>query len=323
MNKDNYEELDGINYSTLKKLNKHPQFLIKETNEDDIEPIYFTKGKYFEDVLELSKKELDEKYLILDNDINLPSDTMQKILNLIAQNGLPLDQTPAKIIVDACIFYEYGANNWKEETFVNKINLHKKFYDTLIDPRIKISYKDSEDAKIMAYNVKEKYPEFFTSTEDVEIVDQLVLSMEFNSINYKGKLDKVLFNHIEKTILPLDNKTTSMFLPTTDYSVNNFILTNRYDIQASLYTKLLQVNYPEYTILPFTFIVSSFNTPDFGPVLIEFTRESLLASYDGFEIDNKKYKGWKQLSSDLLWHYENQEFNFYREAVEAGFKFTF
>jgi len=325
-NNEDYASLGGINYSTLKKLDKHPSNLLKIVSENDIEPIHFTKGKYFEDLLQYNPKDIKEKYLILDDDINMPSESMQKILNEIAFTfSKPLEEISANEIMKICIKNEYGASNWKEETFANKINLHTKFYNTLIDPRIKITNKNSEDAKIMSQNFLEKFPECFSYDKDEEIViiDQLVLTAEINGITYKGCLDKVIINHNTRIIYPKDLKTTSKFLPTTPESVAYFILDFRYDIQSSLYTKLLQRNFPDYTIAPFEFLVGSFITPDLSPVRIQMTHEALTNAYDGFEYNGRKYKGWKKLSNDLLWHYETQEFNYWRDAYEANLTFTF
>lgn len=114
------------------------------------------------------------------------------------------------------------------------------------------------DAALMCANKTKNYLEQFISPQD-EITYQLKLCGILDNIHYKGMLDIVVVDDMNKTILPIDLKTTSKH----EYDFVDSFITYKYYLQAELYTDLLQnaINksdkYKNYTLKPFTFLVVS------------------------------------------------------------------
>ena len=95
----------------------------------------------------------------------------------------------------------------------------------------------------------------------------------------KALLDMVVIDDELQTVQPIDIKTTGEYPENFHRVAKRF----RYDIQAAFYTLALSYAYPEYTILPFQFLVESTVASAIGTPLLYTCTESdlLIGRYGG------------------------------------------
>ena len=98
---------------------------------------------------------------------------------------------------------------------------------------------------------------FGDDTDDFQHFYQLKFKMPIDDFEVRGMLDLVIVDHINKTIYPIDLKTSS----TPEWEFFRSFIKWRYDIQARLYWKILRYNldqhpeFKDYEVADFTFIV--------------------------------------------------------------------
>lgn len=124
-------------------------------------------------------------------------------------------------------------------------------------------------------------------------------------IEMKSMPDLVVVNHNDKTIQPVDLKTSSA--PAYDFP-DNFIKF-RYDIQASVYTCALDhlidkiPEYTDYQILPYLFV--DISREDKVPLVFNYDPRSE-SQKDGLAFGEYKYKDWVDYLTEMI-EYENEK----------------
>ena len=138
---------------------------------------------------------------------------------------------------------------------------------------------------------------------------------ELDGHKFKSMLDKVVIDHEKSTVQIYDLKCT--------WAVENFYkeyyLYRRAYIQGYLYYKAMDelsydesLNFYGYEILPPKFIVcDSINY--YNPLIYSLTENDLMEAYEGFEYNGWKYKGVKDIITDLKWALEVDVWNISRE----------
>lgn len=114
---------------------------------------------------------------------------------------------------------------------------------------------------------------------------QVAFTFEYRGITMKAMLDSVIVDNVNKTIQPVDVKTTGDKV--TEFA--KAVLKFRYDLQAELYTEAIKswanVLYPDYTVVtPFVFVVVSRQKPSMPLVYtldpVEFRKKYNTVSYN-------------------------------------------
>lgn len=275
---------------------------------------------------------------------NKPSDNIINIINSVfsmaIQKGDDREFTNFKSeILEACNNFEYYTN-LKDETRINKIlQNYQYWYDLVLSEGKKIL---SAEEYLTIRNIVESIKnhkftkEYFRKAgSELEIVYQLPIFFNHKTLDCKALLDMVIFNHSDKTIQPIDIKTTSgrtVHFPT---SFRKY----RYDFQAAWYTLALEyyknnnIFYSDYKVLPFKFIVES--TTDIGrPLVFTCSKEALYTGRYGIEESvqtrlifpnetivngNKtlKYKGFEELLDELI-KLRNTDFKYSSDILEVN-----
>ena len=156
------------------------------------------------------------------------------------------------------------------------------------------------------------------SSVNYEVHNQLQIEgYEIEGLSMKSMIDKVVINHINKTIYVYDLKTVWA----VEQFYREYYLYRRAYIQAYVYHKAVQhyrdVNFPEYSIYPITFIVcDSINY--YNPLLYQLTFDDLKDAKDGFEHKGYVYPGVTEIISDLKWSQENNIWNISKKAYETN-----
>ena len=353
---EDYYTNPAISQSQLKLLLGPDPSIFNTIQEPDL---YFEEKKHFiigDGVdIQLTRpiEEFNQKFHI-SNLQNKPSDTIKSIVNQVydEQKAFNLrnptfDQTigvlqdyPGYILL-ACNDHNYQPN-WKTETRVAKIVEAWEYWEDLKAAEGKVVLSQEENDLIsqivMSIRTNPTTSKYFETSKDVEILDQLAIYFSYCGIDCKALLDRVIVDHKNKTIQPIDFKTMgdqTIYFPKS-------LRQRRYDIQAAFYTEALKSKkeYETYKILPFKFIVESTINPG-NPLVFTCSQELLRIGQFGApktylygKIVSEGYdhmseyksmvtleiKGFHQLIEDYKWYME-KDFETKREIVESQGEF--
>ena len=342
----------AISQSQLKLLLGPDPSIFNTIQEPDL---YFEEKKHFiigDGVdMQLTRpiEEFSQKFHI-SNLQNKPSDTIKSIVNQVydlvkeevgslADKGLLRDHTFE--IIDSCNDHNYQSN-WKIETRIAKVVEAWEYWEDLKQAEGKVVLSQEENDLIsqivMSIRTNPTTSKYFETSKDVEILDQLAIYFSYCGIDCKALLDRVIVDHKNKTIQPIDFKTMgdqTLYFPKS-------LRQRRYDIQAAFYTEALKSKkeYETYKILPFKFIVESTINPG-NPLVFTCSQELLRIGQFGApktylygKIVSEGYdhmseyrsmvtleiKGFHQLIEDYKWYMEN-EFEKNKKIVESQGEF--
>ena len=262
-----YQESPALGQSKLKTLLIHP---INFTQEVEQKLYYeekesFTIGSAVDCIMTRGDIQFEKEYYVSELQ-EKPSDTIKSIIQMTfdsvevpAAQIAPMAEFQADIL-KACIAHDYQ-RNYKEQTKIDKILEYQSYWNELCLAKGKILLSKDEktviDAIVMSLVTNPVTADWFVSQPYNSILRQEALFFTINGVECKALLDMIYINHRDKTITPIDIKTTVMY--TTDFP--KAVRRYRYDIQAAWYTEACMQSYaaiyPDYTIKPFVFIVES------------------------------------------------------------------
>ena len=339
----------AISQSQLKLLLGPDPSIFNTIQEPDL---YFEEKKHFiigngvDIQLTRPIEEFNQKFHI-SNLQNKPSDTIKSIVNQVYDRvketypNIETIQNYNNAILDACNDHNYQPN-WKTETRIAKIIEAWEYWEDLKQAEGKVVLSQEENDLIsqivMSIRTNPTTSKYFETSKDVEILDQLAIYFSYCDIDCKALLDRVIVDHKNKTIQPIDFKTMgdqTLYFPKS-------LRQRRYDIQAAFYMQALfqwciqQDKYLDYKILNFKFIVESTVNPG-NPLVFTCSSELLDIGKNGrqpYKLCDKPYisseyitymkfdeiKGFHQLIEDYKWYMEN-DFEKNRKIVESQGEF--
>jgi hypothetical protein len=350
---EDYYTNPAISQSQLKLLLGPDPSIFNTIQEPDL---YFEEKKHFiigngvDMQLTRPIEEFNQKFHI-SNLQNKPSDTIKSIVNQVydhvkeVYSNIRTIQNYSDAILDACNDHNYQFN-WKDSTRIAKIVEAWEYWEDLKAAEGKVVLSQEENDLIsqivMSIRTNPTTSKYFETSKDVEILDQLAIYFSYCGIDCKALLDRVIIDHINKTIQPIDFKTMgdqTIYFPKS-------LRQRRYDIQNAFYTEALyyfkerdESNWKDYKILPFKFIVESTVNPG-NPLVFTCSNELLFMGRWGREENflelnvpdsaetwtKKEYvsyleiKGFHQLIEDYKWYME-KGFETKREIVESQGEF--
>lgn len=158
------------------------------------------------------------------------------------------------------------------------------------------------------------------SDDRFEVLNQFqALDYELDDWKFKSMMDKVIVDHVEKTIQIYDLKCT--------WSVDNFFieyyLYRKSYIQAYLYysawiniTQDENSPYYGYDVnIPKFIVCDSINY--MNPLIYELNEDDLFDAYNGFEHKGRHYFGVKEIIKDLKFAIHNNIWNMSRKNYES------
>lgn len=298
-----YHDYSAWSYSTIAKYAKNG-FDAIATLHDKFEPTPAMRfGSLFDSIITRGKDTLNY-YTV--SSVSVP-DAERKTLEYIASKTKePLDELKPNFISTCCDEIGYQTR-WGFDARFKHLVLFKDYYDKLRSGKEIVSEEDWSDAVKMA-NILKNYPNtkdiFKTGEKDgVEYIYQPQYVVEWDIENERVKvkcmLDLVIVDHNNKTIQPIDLKTSQM--PAHSWSEN--FLKLRYDLQAELYTDVLRkvcqetaTEYADYIILPYIF--ADISRSDMVPVTYSYDPTNGFSFSKGDKV--YQYKGWKELLAEIL-----------------------
>jgi len=322
-----YKQLEGVNQSSLKKILTSPkeyQNAVKKQKEqsNSIEP-HFVFGTIVDIMLTGTRDEFDEKFVKI-SDKSSCSETVENIVKEVYRDilmssivELPLSEYRSKILEYANYLNYYS--NWKDDTRIDKIIKEgSEYFDLLVSIGNRTTVTESlyvkavncvaalkSDTFTKKYVVKREYP-------DSEFLDKFVVQFVYKGVLIKGELDRVIIDHANKQIIPIDFKTTGS-------SINSFVYDfwkYRYDFQAATYTKGLY-EHPDiipllekfYSIQPFLYIVVESELYN-NPMVFETTLDVINVGFNGGMVNNRNYEGFDQAINRYIYAIENNAWEY-------------
>lgn len=287
-----YESSSAANQSLLKIIGKGLDYYREGLSEDDLE-MYFEEKEHFllgkaVDCITTRGVSIFERDYFVSSLETKPSATIVSMVRYIFdylknnEEEIPVDaelsRVESSLILQSCTVHSYQPK-WKDETKVDKvIKEGSEYWKELCKSQGKVilSKEEFELIKVVSSNIKNKtilgdlYRDCLNS-KTKHLYFQYAVYFNHKGVSCKGLLDAVLINTFNKTIRPIDIKTTS------EYTLNfpSVLRRRRYDFQAAFYTLGLQLTKPDYKVLPFLFIVESTKSPG-KPLVYELNERTLL-----------------------------------------------
>ena len=299
-----YHDYPAWSYSVIAKYAKDG-FSALSTLHDKTAPTPSMEfGSLFDSILTKGRATLDE-YVV--DDTTCPPAEKNVFDTLIAKgHHEPFREVFTRDLVNTmeeCGFYK----TLKESTRLEKLEKASAYYENRRSGKKVVSSADWEDAIEMAriFRCDDYLKDLFgtKNTDDVEYIYQAQFLVnevvEGEDVVVKFMPDLLVVNHKEKTIQPVDLKTSAM--PAYDFA-SNFIK-YRYDIQAEGYTEWLKTlirqdakEYGDYVVLPYLF--TDISRTDKVPVTYKYDPEFGFSYTKGDRMFS--YKGWRELLGEIL-----------------------
>lgn len=227
----------------------------------------------------------------------------------------------------------YDHVGFKRDTLakvIEKFEPFKQYYQFLIDSRDKAvltadqasrAYQIVSELKSAEYTRGIVNTQHHLGVTDVHNQLELTATLGVNGqkLALKGALDRVIVDHLRKTIYPFDFKSS--------FNSDNFefsYVKYRYYRQGSYYTFLLQKwaeeqGIGDYKMAPFVFIVCSTNRG--RHYLYQMTDTDLKAAEGGGVIQyGYNIKGWRQILGEIAWLQGKNNWTYpYEAQVNNGY----
>lgn len=313
------EHNKAYSYSKLAKLYREgPKSLISKEKEES-DSLRFGS---LVDCLLTTPEDFKRDFVV--SNFTRPSTTVCKIVDLIWECSDQQSNDIQKVdhdLIDSILVQENYYANYNPDSRRNMIvKVGKDYFSLLFLCKDKILISQAEfNLATKCVDTLKTHPytaKYFTSDPfdtSIEQFDQVKFEGEFNGIAIRGIFDKVIINHINKTIQPIDLKTTGKSEECFEESVIKW----NYDIQAAMYYYMLyqaickDEYFKSFRILPFKFIV--INKFSLSPIAWTFKNEQ----YEQL-ISKNPSRDWRELLCQANWHDKTQEYGYSEKTIKAN-----
>lgn len=311
LSEQDYHNYPAWSYSMISKYAKEGFSAIATLHEKTEPTTSMQFGSLFDSVMTKGKKTLDD-YIVFTGDI--PTAAEKKVLDYLAS----LSDTPKDLNEISDSVFENAVNTceyypkWGLATKIKRLLEYQEYYNVQKSGKIIVSEQDWKDAVEMAktFRTNPYLSQLFgvVNTADIEYIYQAQFVVDYtlpsgNTVKLKIMPDLLKINHKEKTIQPVDLKTSAT--PAWNFKEN--FLKFRYDLQAKIYSDvLIQITQSDeelkdYIMLPYLF--TDISRTDKVPVTFVYDQTSEEQA-NGFvvTISDKTYtyKSWQTLLDEIL-----------------------
>ncbi|NOJ28724.1 MAG: hypothetical protein DA328_00975 [Nitrososphaeraceae archaeon] len=338
----NYRSAPGISQSELKNLQYDPnKFFNKECDKSRKE--HFVLGSLVDCLLTTPDKFEDLFFFIEEEKI--PTQKLMKMAEIFIEQGMDITlenlevvrthagYNPTWGIAAVEKWFNSSAREYVELSLLNPDKTLATFKQKEIAEKIVESFKTNEFTKLH-FEERENILRFYQVEIYYNALVKNPITNRTEEVACKGMLDMVEVDILNKTILPIDIKTTGKPTRLFGESQKKY----RYDIQAASYTyglqkliageaeSTLKLDLKEYTILPFLFLVETTIEENIGtPLPYKMSEADMLCGYygtnsfpknvpaiysNGVMLQIPASPGWFTLLEQYLWHRETEVFNY-------------
>ncbi|MBQ3949663.1 MAG: hypothetical protein II661_04235, partial [Bacteroidales bacterium] len=311
---DDYHAYPAWSYSKISDYAKEGFSALATINDKKATTPSMKFGSLFDSILTRGKATLDS-YIVMD--VSVPKAEREALDYISTCTNLPFSELTPEYIYDKTNECGYQAR-MKMDTKYEKLKQYSAYYDILKSGKEVVSQQEWDDAIEMAHAFRNSayLKELFgtKNTKDMEYLYQLQFVEDYTlpsgrTVPVKCMLDLVVVDHANKTIQPVDLKTSAM--PAFDFTEN--FLKYRYDLQAHLYSDILTIvknkdeELKDYTVLPYLF--TDISRSDKVPVTWCYPQNDE-SQKNGFHVvmngKEYQYKKWDALLDEIL-TYQEQE----------------
>lgn len=238
-----------------------------------------TFGSAVDSIITGGEEEFKERFFI--SDFPSVSDKIIKIVKILYDNNRDtyhsLEVIPTDTILGVCDAEAYQPS-WKPSTRVNSIIDKGKQYYSLLYVAGDRTILDMDTyqrviASVDSLKTSEATSMYFMNNTDYALNReyQLKFKESFNGVNYRCMADLLLTNHVNKTVYPVDLKTSGH----AEWDFPESFIQWNYQIQARLYWRIIRANmnkdpfWKEYNLADYRFIVV--NKFTLTPLVWEFS----------------------------------------------------
>lgn len=311
--KDNYREYDAINYSLLSKLSFDPSQVKRD--EKETEAMGF--GSLF-DCLITDADRFDSEYVV--SDVEKPTAQLGEFLDIFLEyKKMENSDEEAYKLSHAEMKMRNPKLRDSLDKFIERMNTeavsYLEFLETSKDKKV-VTKDDFYLAERMKSGLKNNQftRGYFDMPYDWETRFQVPLEGVLGEFKYKGLLDMLLINEAKKEIIPIDIKTTSEYPNQFQKSVAKW----NYLIQSSLYYDLVALNFPDYKLHDFIFLVSSKVLPDKPYVWKVDAAGRYVGKYGTTSRYGIKCRGYEELAEELKWHEDTGLWEYPKAVYDNG-----
>jgi hypothetical protein len=314
-----YRQLPGVNQSSLKKILVSPQSYLQavknQAEPDDDKEDHFVFGGVLDVMLVGNKEEFDRQYVKIPDDTKC-SDTIKSIIStvynsLTVEEKLPLSNYSDTIL---SVARQQGyQDKYKDDTLIATVIKQGEDYFKLLSkiagktPVTETDYAKAVSCKMALIADKFTNP-YVKAGKEIEFLNRFVIQFEYEGVNIKGELDRVIINHKQKTVTPLDFKSTGKSVYTFKYDFFKY----RYDFQAAVYRqglfndeRIKTLLEEGYTITPFVFVVVEKDLKNNPMVFVVSPEVESIGLVGGVTSEGKELEGFTQAMQRYKYHEEN------------------
>jgi hypothetical protein len=311
-----YRADSALSYSKLSQFFKNGAKALISNEKIDTPSLRF--GSLVDCIL-TAPEEFDDRFYVAD--IDKFSDKIREMIEYIYQLNVGDDDDRGLSEINSIqllqVLDEFNyQSGWKDKTRVDKlIELGSDYYTVLkySTGKTVISPQEFSEAQQCVMTLK-THPftyQIFECNEDEEIFYQLKFKTQVEGVPFRFMMDICKVNHKNKTILPIDLKTSGKSSEDFEKSFLDWC----YWIQGGSYRFSLTYicegddYFDDFEILPFQFLV--INKNDLNPLIWEMNSVEI----NDF-IMNKYGLNWYSLLRDANWHLQNGKFDYSRRSYE-------
>lgn len=283
VSEEEYRKDKALSYSTLAKFDR-TGFNELEHLFDKVESPSLTFGSAVDSIITGGEEEFNNRFIVAEFP-SVPDSIIPIIKSLYSKykdEFSSLYDILDSVIIEEASSFNYQ-NNWKPETRAKVIkekgaNYYRLLYisenKTILDSATYTDVLHTVDALRSSDSTRQYFAEP-TPFDNVEKLYQLKFKATLNGINYRCMSDLLLVDYDNKTILPIDLKTSSK----AEWDFYKSFVDWNYQIQARLYWRIIRDNldrdlyFKNFKLLDYKFIVANKRT--LTPLVweCEFTQE--------------------------------------------------
>jgi hypothetical protein len=308
-----FDIVDKISQSRLKKILVHPRmYMSKSPILEDGDKIHFVIGNAVDCLITEPEKFNDYFYVL---STAAPTGQIKDFIDKYHKTGSESDA-----------FAEVNSKKYTLEWFKTKMEEsdNQTYLESLKQNKVILDYKTYENiiSIVDSLNNFTEYKDLMDKSFGKEIISQLEIMWEYKGVELKSKLDFIVIDFQNKTILPIDIKTIGDSTSSFVYS----FWKRRYDFQAACYTKALEAwihsqenlkQFKGFKILPFKFVVESSKYQG-SPLIFDVSEKTFNVGLNGGDVDGRYYEGFEQALERLKWHLDNNIWDYTREQWEVN-----
>ena len=307
-----YRADKALSYSTLSSYERGGRFESLPTLFDRKESPSLLLGSCVDTLITGSREEFDSLYFVGDFDCPDSVQTVVKALfEAFKDTYDSLESIPNTLVTGISDQLKYQLN-WKPETRAKVLKEKGADYYNLLflskDKKLVSSemYADAlrmEEALRTAKSTSYLFALNNPFDESIQRFYQLKFKGNIDGIDFRFMADEIIVLHEKKLILPIDLKTSGK----PEYNFYKSFLEWRYDLQAKLYSAILEQNikkddyFKDFTILPYIFAVV--NKKTLTPLCWEY--EDNLKYREDFVVDGVTYRNPISIAKELTEYLKN------------------